>query len=79
MSQDIEIPMRAKQKSDPEDMSELFDSVDDMKLKQKRLTISVDQDLHRKFRIHCFTHGTEMATVIRNFIAEFVNQPLSED
>lgn len=79
MSQDIEIPIRPKQSSENDDISELFDSVDDMKQKQKRLTVSISPDLHRRFRIHCFNQGIEMTTVLRNFINEFVDQPLPED
>ena len=37
MSKDIEIPTRPKQASGADEISELFDSVDDMKRKEVRL------------------------------------------
>lgn len=74
MSQDIEIPVRTKQQSESEDISELFDSVDDMKRKLVRLTVGIDQELHRRFRIQCFNNSKQMTAVLRNFIEDYVDQ-----
>ena len=41
---------------------------------QRRLNVILPADVHRKFQIYCINHGSDISTVIRDFITKLIKE-----
>ena len=61
----------------PEDRQEAFSEYIEERIKDnmkdKRLTVNVREDIHRKFKLKVIENGTDMTTVLVDFIKEYVD------
>ena len=42
---------------------------------KKRFNFTIDEDIMKKFRMHCYKNNMKMSSVVEDMIAQKVNQP----
>jgi hypothetical protein len=73
MSKTVAIPSRPKNQPAPDQWVETRTIIEEKPaVKQKRLTIEIDPDLHMQLRIYSATHSTPIAELVRSLISKLL-------